>query len=224
MARRVYGLRRRFIPLLITLDVMMPEMDGWSVLKQLKADPELAEIPVIMVSIVDNEPMGIELGASNYLIKPVDRDRLAVLVEQYGLVRSSGENARHTASSGRFAVEASSSDGCRKQRGSITSELFPEESQMPKILLVEDNEMNRDMLSRRLQRRGYHIVTAENGEAGTFAGARGSARPDPHGHNSYRKWTVGKLLACLKADERHPPYPDHRSHRPRADERSGESV
>jgi two-component system cell cycle response regulator DivK len=37
---------------------------------------------------------------------------------------------------------------------------------MPKILLVEDNEMNRDMLSRRLQRRGYHIVTAENGEQG----------------------------------------------------------
>jgi PAS domain S-box-containing protein len=80
-------------PLLITLDVMMPEMDGWRVLTQLKADPGLAEIPVIMVTIVDDEPMGLGLGASGYLIKPVDRERLAVLVEQYRSARSSGENA-----------------------------------------------------------------------------------------------------------------------------------
>jgi two-component system sensor histidine kinase/response regulator len=83
-------------PLLITLDVMMPEMDGWCVLKALKADPGLAEIPVIMVTVVDNEPMGIGLGASNYLIKPVDRDRLAVLVEQYGSAQPSGENSAVT--------------------------------------------------------------------------------------------------------------------------------
>jgi CheY-like chemotaxis protein len=80
-------------PLLITLDVVMTEMDGWRVLKQLKADPELAEIPVIMVTVVDNEPMGASLGASSYLIKPVDRDRLAVLVERYRLAQHSGENA-----------------------------------------------------------------------------------------------------------------------------------
>jgi two-component system sensor histidine kinase/response regulator len=76
-------LAKKVRPLLITLDVMMPEMDGWSVLKQLKADPGTAEIPVIMITIVDNEPMGVGLGASGYLIKPVDRDRLAVLVEKY---------------------------------------------------------------------------------------------------------------------------------------------
>ena len=81
---------KKIHPLLITLDVMMPEMDGWSVLKALKADPGLAEIPVIMATIVDNEPMGIDLGASNYLIKPVDRDRLAVLVERYASARPSG--------------------------------------------------------------------------------------------------------------------------------------
>jgi CheY-like chemotaxis protein len=81
-------------PLLITLDVMMPEVDGWNVLKQLKETPETAEIPVIMVTIVDNEPMGVGLGASGYIIKPVDRDRLAVLVEKYG---SHGSNARNVA-------------------------------------------------------------------------------------------------------------------------------
>jgi two-component system, sensor histidine kinase and response regulator len=86
------GLRlaKKVHPLLITLDVMMPEMDGWSVLKEIKADPAMADIPVIMVSVVDNLQMGIGLGASNYLIKPVDRDRLAVLVEQYGSARPSG--------------------------------------------------------------------------------------------------------------------------------------
>jgi signal transduction histidine kinase/CheY-like chemotaxis protein len=79
------GLRlaRQVRPLVITLDVVMPESDGWTVLKKLKSDTSLAETPVIMVTIVDNEAMGIDLGASNYLIKPVDRDRLAVLIEKH---------------------------------------------------------------------------------------------------------------------------------------------
>src|SRR6266850_5602206 len=76
-------------PLLITLDVVMPDCDGWAVLNRLKSDSQLAEIPVIMVTVVDNEAMGLELGASNYLIKPVDRDRLAVLVEKHRVTRSS---------------------------------------------------------------------------------------------------------------------------------------
>ena len=77
-------------PLIITLDVVMPGQDGWSVLNQLKADPELSEIPVIMVTIVDNEAMGINLGASNYLVKPVHRERLADLIEKYRAVRTAG--------------------------------------------------------------------------------------------------------------------------------------
>lgn len=85
-------LAKKVDPVLITLDVMMPEMDGWGVLKQLKADPGLAEIPVIMVTVVDNEPMGAALGASSYLMKPVVRERLAVLVEQYRSARPSRDN------------------------------------------------------------------------------------------------------------------------------------
>ncbi len=85
------GLRlaKQVKPLVVTLDVIMPDCDGWAVLNQLKADPELAEIPVIMVTVVDNESMGFELGASNYMIKPVDRDRLAVLIEKHRVARSS---------------------------------------------------------------------------------------------------------------------------------------
>jgi DNA-binding response OmpR family regulator len=90
-AGAVEGLRlaREVNPLIITLDVIMPERDGWDVLRHLKADPNLAQIPVIMVTVVDNQAMGFDLGASNYLIKPVDRDRLAVLIEKHRLARVS---------------------------------------------------------------------------------------------------------------------------------------
>ena len=85
-----FRLAKEIRPLLITLDVVMPECDGWTVLNRLKSDEELAKIPVIMVTIVDNEARGMDLGASNYLIKPVQRDRLAVLVEKHRIARSSG--------------------------------------------------------------------------------------------------------------------------------------
>jgi DNA-binding response OmpR family regulator len=75
-------------PTLITLDVVMPGVDGWGVLKSLKSDSELARIPVIMVTVVDNETGGINLGASGYLVKPVDRDRLVGLIEEHRPVHS----------------------------------------------------------------------------------------------------------------------------------------
>jgi len=74
---------RRIKPCAITLDVMMPDMDGWSVLSALKNDPELHDIPVIMVTMVDDESQGYALGASEYLTKPVDRERLGQLLKKY---------------------------------------------------------------------------------------------------------------------------------------------
>ena len=70
-------------PDVITLDVMMPGMDGWSLLRTLKADDELMRIPVIMLSMVDDKGMGYSLGAAEYLTKPVDRSRLLPLLEKY---------------------------------------------------------------------------------------------------------------------------------------------
>jgi PAS domain S-box-containing protein len=70
-------------PSVILLDVMMPHMDGWSVLTALKADPELAEIPVIMVSMVDEKNLGYALGASAYLTKPIEWPRLKRTLERY---------------------------------------------------------------------------------------------------------------------------------------------
>jgi signal transduction histidine kinase/CheY-like chemotaxis protein len=79
------GLRmaRKFHPQMITLDVMMPGMDGWTVLASLKSDPDLAEIPVIMLTIVDNKNFGYALGAADYLTKPIDRERMSSVLLRY---------------------------------------------------------------------------------------------------------------------------------------------
>ncbi len=64
-------LARELKPDVITLDVMMSGLDGWAVLTELKADPDLADIPVVMVTFVDNKNLGYALGASDYLTKPI---------------------------------------------------------------------------------------------------------------------------------------------------------
>src|SRR3989441_2790299 len=69
-------LARERHPDAVTLDVMMPDLDGWSVLAALKCDPEVADIPVVLVTVVDEKNRGYALGAAEYLIKPIDRDRL----------------------------------------------------------------------------------------------------------------------------------------------------
>jgi len=70
-------------PAAIILDVLMPGMDGWAVLTALKADAELADIPVVMLTIVNNQQMGYALGAADYLIKPVDWQRLSNVLQKY---------------------------------------------------------------------------------------------------------------------------------------------
>ena len=75
------ALARELSPSLILLDVMMPGMDGWAVLRQIKTDPALEAIPVAMVTVVDDERMAFSLGASEYLAKPVDRGRLVEMAD-----------------------------------------------------------------------------------------------------------------------------------------------
>jgi signal transduction histidine kinase/DNA-binding response OmpR family regulator len=78
---------RKIHPDVITLDVAMPRMDGWTVLGALKADPALADIPVIMLTMVDNKSMGYALGASDYMTKPLNRERLAAVLSKYSKLR-----------------------------------------------------------------------------------------------------------------------------------------
>jgi GAF domain-containing protein/CheY-like chemotaxis protein len=72
------GLRlvRELRPAAVTLDIMMPDLDGWTVLAAIKGDPALASTPVVLMSIVDQKNRGYALGAADYLVKPVDRTKL----------------------------------------------------------------------------------------------------------------------------------------------------
>jgi CheY-like chemotaxis protein len=76
-------LARQIKPAAITLDVMMQGMDGWAVLTVLKADPATADIPVIMVTVVDDKNLGFALGAADYLIKPIEWDKLISVLEKH---------------------------------------------------------------------------------------------------------------------------------------------
>jgi adenylate cyclase len=84
-ASGVDGLKqaRALRPAAITLDIMMPDIDGWTVLAALKGDPALADIPVVIVTIVDEQRRGIALGAAGYMTKPIDRDRLVEILSAY---------------------------------------------------------------------------------------------------------------------------------------------
>ena len=78
-------------PDVITLDIMMSGMDGWSVLSRLKSDPVVAAIPVVVITIIDDRNLSFALGASDYLTKPIDRERLTEVLRR---VRStSGEKS-----------------------------------------------------------------------------------------------------------------------------------
>jgi ammonium transporter, Amt family len=131
---------RATLPDLITLDVMLPDLDGWAVLSELKADAELQNIPVIMLTMVDDKQRGLTLGAAEYLTKPVDRERLLQVVGAY----------RPTV----------------MNRGDAS----------PQILIVEDDETTREMLRKMLEREGWLVAEAENGEAAL--GRVAERRPD----------------------------------------------
>jgi signal transduction histidine kinase/DNA-binding response OmpR family regulator len=81
---------REIRPDAITLDVLMPGMDGWAVLAALKDDAELSGIPVIMVSILDDRTLGYSLGAADYLNKPVDHEKLLAALRKYCPDKSRG--------------------------------------------------------------------------------------------------------------------------------------
>jgi len=113
---------RALRPAAITLDVMMPGMDGWSVLTVLKTESELAHIPVIIVSVVGNHALGYALGAHHFMSKPIDRDRLAEVLSR-----------------------------------------FRSPDQIQRILVVEDDHANREIVRRMLVKEGWAVSEAANG-------------------------------------------------------------
>ena len=69
-------------PTAILLDVLLPGIDGWEVLRRLKADPVLRDIPVVIVTVVDEKDVGLALGAVDYIVKPIDRDALLASLDR----------------------------------------------------------------------------------------------------------------------------------------------
>ena len=115
------AMARRLQPRAILLDVTMPGMDGWSVLTALKADPALAGIPVVMVTFVAERALATSLGASDYIVKPVDWDRLRVVMERF---------------------RASDGD----------------------VLVVDDDRDTRDRIRQVLEKGGWRVMEACDGE------------------------------------------------------------
>ena len=79
------GLRlaEKLHPIAITLDVLMPDIDGWTVMAALRGNPELADIPVVMATVTDEQRKSMTLGAAGYLTKPIDRDQLIKLLRPF---------------------------------------------------------------------------------------------------------------------------------------------
>ena len=81
------ALARRLKPVVIALDIMMPGMDGWAVLQAIRADPELTDTRVVIVSMLDEKPLGMALGADDYLTKPLRREQLLACIQRLVPVR-----------------------------------------------------------------------------------------------------------------------------------------
>ena len=120
---------RDLLPVAITLDILLPEIDGWEVLTRLKADELTRNIPVVVVSVSDNPDLGRALGALDYFVKPVDRTALLSRL-------------------GRYAFTA------KAKRGEI------------RVLLVDDETANLDLLQALLEPEGFKVLRASGGKEG----------------------------------------------------------
>jgi CheY-like chemotaxis protein len=137
-------------PDLIILDVQLPDMPGWDVLTRLKDEPHTRDIPVVIVSVIDERARGLALGAAEYLVKPVVRaDLQRILSLLAPAPHESGMPLSHVVNSLARGVP------------------------LPVVLLAEDNEANITMMSDYLGMSGYQLLVARNG-AEAIARARES--------------------------------------------------
>jgi len=123
------AMARDLLPVAITLDILLPEIDGWEVLTRLKEDELTRNIPVVVVSVMDNPSLGKALGALDYFVKPIDRSALLSRLDRY-----------------RFTAKV--------QHAEI------------RVLLVDDERANLDLLEALLEPEGYKVLKASGGKEG----------------------------------------------------------
>jgi signal transduction histidine kinase/CheY-like chemotaxis protein len=131
---------RQLRPVVITLDVVMPGMDGWSVLGALKEDPTLRDIPVIILSMVDDPRRGFALGAADYLSKPIDRQRLARLLKKHSSFVPARpvllvDDDAPTRAVMRDILEKEGRTVCEAANGRIALEIM--ERELPSLILLD---------------------------------------------------------------------------------------
>jgi len=120
---------RELKPVAITLDILLPEIDGWEVLTRLKQDEATRNIPVVVVSVVDNPRLGRALGALDYFVKPVDRQALLSRLGRYTFMAKVGQEEI-------------------------------------RILVVDDEPANLELLESILQPAGFTVLRASGGQEG----------------------------------------------------------
>jgi CheY-like chemotaxis protein len=120
---------RELKPLAITLDILLPEVDGWEVLNRLKADEATRNIPVVVVSVIDNPALGRALGAFDYFVKPVDGKALLSRLSEYTFMTGA-------------------------------------ETEPVRVLVVDDEQANLDLMEALLKPAGFGVLTASSGREG----------------------------------------------------------
>jgi signal transduction histidine kinase/DNA-binding response OmpR family regulator len=123
-------------PDLIILDLLLPDMSGWDLLAQLKADPRTSALPVLIASVIDDRSRGLALGAAEYLVKPIGRADIQQVLAAIALDQGAG----------------------RPPRAPDAANRVP-----PLVLLAEDNETNITTVSDYLSARGYQVIVARSG-------------------------------------------------------------
>ncbi|BAY98880.1 two-component hybrid sensor and regulator [Tolypothrix tenuis PCC 7101] len=128
----------RIQPAFILLDLQLPNLSGWDVLNQLQNNPQTKEIPVIIISVVDERTKGLAQGAAEYIVKPITRQQFQATLEKLQYIPS------HDSTALIVAPQAA--------------------AKSPLILLAEDNQANIDTMSGYLESRGYRLILAKNGQ------------------------------------------------------------
>jgi CheY-like chemotaxis protein len=137
-------------PDLILLDLLLPGGSGWDVLTALKSDPELRSIPVVVISILDERPRCLQVGAAEVLLKPVDRETLRTALHRVVVPRA-------------------------QMRAPFPAAVTAPEPDGPLVLIAEDNPLNARTISDYLRAQNYRVAVVGDGEQAVEAA--GSLNP-----------------------------------------------
>lgn len=159
-------------PDIILLDILLPDLSGWDVLTQLRTDPHTQDIPVLIVSVLDERPQGLALGCAEFLTKPVSRQQL-----QQALSRICQGPKTPIAPPAASIAALLANPSVKNSLPEAVPVAQPQNSKLqPLILLAEDNEANINLVADYLLDKGYRITVAHNGVE-AVARAR-ETRPD----------------------------------------------